>query len=271
MQALIFYCSPSSLLHQSRSSFVPISSSPLPFLLQAENICLQINGQTILDNVNVTVSAGEIVTIVGPNGAGKSSLIKTLIGIQKPTSGKIHRSNGLRIGYMPQKLSIDESLPLDVYRLMTLTQTATLEDASAALDRTGVAHLIHRRVQKLSGGEFQRVMLARALLAKPDILVLDEPAQGVDFNGEVALYELIQALRTELGCAVVMVSHDLHIVMAATDEVICLNKHICCSGHPESVSQHPEFTQLFGKKFAPALAVYTHEHDHTHDLSDCGG
>ncbi|MBU2862274.1 zinc ABC transporter ATP-binding protein ZnuC [Reinekea forsetii] len=247
------------------------STSTHSVLLHAKDIGLTINGQSILEQVNLTISAGEIVTIVGPNGAGKSSLIKTLIGIQKPTQGRIHRKPSLTIGYMPQKLSIDDSLPLDVYRLMTLTRTASLDDAVQALARTGVEHLIHRSVQHLSGGEFQRVMLARALLAKPDILVLDEPAQGVDFNGEVELYELIQKLRTELGCAIVMVSHDLHIVMAATDQVICLNKHICCSGHPESVSQHPEFTQLFGKEFAPALAVYTHEHDHTHDLGDCGG
>jgi zinc transport system ATP-binding protein len=248
-----------------------VTNSSAQTLLQADSICLTINGQTILEDVNLSISAGKIITIIGPNGAGKSSLLKTLIGIQRPSSGKITRTPNLRIGYMPQKLAIDDSLPLDVYRLMTLTRAASESDAAAALARTGVEHLLHRRVQKLSGGEFQRVMLARALLAKPDILVLDEPAQGVDFNGEIELYQLIQELRTELNCAVVMVSHDLHIVMAATDDVICLNGHICCSGHPELVSQDPEFMQLFGKSSEAALAVYTHQHDHTHDLSDCGG
>lgn len=240
-------------------------------LLHCRDLSVTLGKHPVLERISLTLNAGQIMTVIGPNGAGKSTLIKALLGIVPIRSGQLVRKPGLRIGYMPQKLHIDDSLPLSVYRLMTLTQKASRTDAQAALAQTDVPHLLDRAVQKLSGGEFQRVMLARALLKEPDLLVLDEPVQGVDFTGEIELYRLIQRIRDERGCAILMVSHDLHLVMAATDEVICLNGHVCCSGAPESVTKAPEFLAMFGPKHADGLAFYSHHHDHRHSLDEQGG
>lgn len=240
-------------------------------LIEARQLGVTLGGTSIISHVDLVVQAGHIVTLIGPNGAGKSTLVKALLGVYPVSEGTLHKKTGLKIGYMPQKIQIDDTLPLSVYRLMTLTQRARRDTVIEALKLTDVAHLVDRPVQQLSGGEFQRVMLARALLQQPDLLVLDEPVQGVDFTGEVELYRLIQRIRDERGCAVLMVSHDLHLVMAATDEVVCLNGHVCCSGAPETVTRQPEFTQLFGHQHADALAFYSHHHDHKHALHEQGG
>ncbi|MBF0359260.1 MAG: metal ABC transporter ATP-binding protein [Magnetococcales bacterium] len=236
-------------------------------LIQAVEIGLTLGGNSLIENVSLEVNPGEIVCIIGPNGAGKTSLIRLLLGLEPLSSGKIIRKKGLQIGYVPQKMSIDPTLPMPVHRLMTLTIHRPIEKIVAALKETGVEHLIDVQVSKLSGGEFQRVLLARALLREPSLLVLDEPVQGVDFTGEAELYELISKIRTDYGCGVLLVSHDLHVVMAATDRVICLNGHVCCAGSPETVSRHPEFAELFGGVTSQAYAFYTHHHSHGHSLS----
>jgi len=223
------------------------------------------NGREILSGVDLDVHRGEIVTIIGPNGGGKTTLLKVILGIIAPDKGTVSKAARLKIGYVPQKLQIDPTLPLPVRRLMTLTARFERKEITAALEETGVAHLIDADVSTLSGGEFQRVMLARSILGSPDLLVLDEPVQGVDFAGEVALYEKIAAIRDQRGCAILLVSHDLHVVMAATDRVICLNGHICCEGSPMTVSAAPEYLALFGTEAGEALALYQHHHDHTHD------
>ncbi|HEX5635591.1 MAG TPA: zinc ABC transporter ATP-binding protein ZnuC [Gammaproteobacteria bacterium] len=234
-------------------------------LISASKLCLHLAGRAVLDNVDVQVRAGEIVTLVGPNGSGKTSLIRVLLGLQAADSGSIQRQPGLKVGYMPQRLHVDRVLPLTVQRFLLLAGNVTDDALLRACQRSGIEPLLQKPLQAVSGGEFQRVLLARALLRKPDLLVLDEPAQGVDINGQQQLYKLIAEIRTELGCGVLMVSHDLHLVMAATDHVLCLNTHICCTGHPSAVSRHPEYLKLFGGSLE-GLAVYTHHHDHTHDL-----
>ncbi|MBN9362989.1 MULTISPECIES: metal ABC transporter ATP-binding protein [unclassified Devosia] len=222
------------------------------------------DGRWLVEGVDVTIRKREIVTLIGPNGSGKSTTAKLVTGVLKPDAGAVSRKSGLRIGYVPQKLSIDWTMPLTVRRLMSLTGSYPASEIDAALAATGVAHLANAEVQHLSGGEFQRALLARAMIRKPDLLVLDEPVQGVDFSGEVALYDLIGRIRDETGCGILLISHDLHVVMAATDTVICLNGHVCCRGTPESVARSPEYLSLFGARAANALAVYQHHHDHTH-------
>ncbi|MBI13344.1 MAG: zinc ABC transporter ATP-binding protein [Deltaproteobacteria bacterium] len=236
-------------------------------LISAKDLHLKAGRHDLVEGVSIQVSEGEIVSIIGPNGAGKTSLLKLLLGLIKPERGSIERRPGLRIGYLPQKASIDTVLPLSVERMMTLTEAFSRKEVEKALAETGVSSLIDEPVQTLSGGEFQRMMLARALLRNPELLVLDEPAQGVDHLGEAELYGLIGRLREERGCGVLMVSHDLHVVMAATDRVLCLNRHLCCEGEPEEVTRHPEYLRLFGMEAGSRLAVYSHHHDHTHDLS----
>jgi zinc transport system ATP-binding protein len=236
-------------------------------LIKAENIGLDIDGHSLLSNVSMEVHPEEIVCIIGPNGAGKTTLIRLLMGIEPISNGNIIRKKGLIIGYVPQKLPIDPTLPLPVHRLMTLTIKKPKKQISAALRETGIEHLINAQVCTLSGGEFQRVLLARALLREPHLLVLDEPVQGVDFAGEAELYELIKKIRDNYGCGVLLISHDLHVVMAATDRVICLNGHVCCAGSPDTVSRHPEFAQLLGGTSSKAYAIYSHQHSHDHSLS----
>ncbi len=234
-------------------------------LIKAHNLCLNIAGRQILDGVSLEVKPAEIVTLVGPNGSGKSSLLRLLLKLSKADAGSVHHKAGLRTGYMPQKIHIDPVLPLSVQRFLQLAGDMTQHQINQVAEQVEVVPLLNHPVQSISGGEFQRVLLARALLRKPDLLVLDEPAQGVDINGQQQLYQLISSIRDQLGCGVLMVSHDLHLVMAATDQVLCLNTHICCQGHPEDVSQHPEYLKLFGNSLE-GLAVYTHHHDHSHDL-----
>ncbi|MCG6858820.1 MAG: metal ABC transporter ATP-binding protein [Salaquimonas sp.] len=237
------------------------SDEPLVRLDQAG---LRRGGRWLVRGVDLSVSPGEIVTLIGPNGSGKSTTARMALGIDRPNEGSAMRARGLKIGYVPQKLSIDWTLPLDVERFMRLTAPLDTEKMMAALDETGIAHLRKAEMRHLSGGEFQRALLARAIAREPDLLVLDEPVQGVDFSGEVALYELIGKVRNRLHCGVLLISHDLHIVMAATDSVICLNGHVCCRGTPAVVAESNVYQELFGNRAARTLAVYEHHHDHTH-------
>ncbi len=235
-------------------------------LIEARGIALQYGRQRVLDNIDLQVERGRIVTLIGPNGAGKSSLVRVMLGLLRPDSGEVRRKPGVRIGYMPQRLQLSASLPLTAGRFLTMVERATPAQLAEVAGETGVAHLLGRSMQGLSGGESQRVLLARALLRKPDLLVLDEPVQGVDVTGQAELYGLIGRIRDRHHCGVLMVSHDLHLVMAATDQVFCLNRHLCCSGHPETVTRHPAYLELFGAPATARLAVYTHHHDHTHDI-----
>ena len=228
-------------------------------LVELKEVCLSFDGRSVLDKVSFTLNKGKITTLVGPNGAGKSTLSKLVLGLLTPDSGQITRSRDLRVGYVPQRLYLDPTLPLTVRRFLQLGKNGRLS-IEEALNRVGAEDLLDNRMQKLSGGEMQRVLLARALLVKPELLVLDEPVQGVDINGQIELYALISQLAAEFNCAVLMVSHDLHLVMASTHEVICLNRHVCCHGEPESVARHPEFARLFGRPEQEVLAVYTHHH-----------
>jgi zinc transport system ATP-binding protein len=250
-------------------------------LIRAQGINQTWGDRHVLQNIDLAICENEIVTIIGPNGCGKSSLLRILLGLNTADSGKVTRRKGLRIGYMPQKLRIDDRLPLSVTGFLMLAPGARKERVQEWLDRLSITSLAKQPVQRLSGGEWQRVLLARALLIEPHLLVLDEPVQGVDIQGQRELYQLLPELRNELGCGIVLVSHDLHLVMAQTDRVICLNGHICCSGHPDQVSVSAEYNSLFGNQhghqngqqhlapalsneLAPELAHYTHHHDHTH-------
>jgi len=235
-------------------------------LISLENISVSFGQRAVLSSVSLKLEPGRILTLLGPNGAGKSTLVRVVLGLIPPTKGKVVRHEQLRIGYVPQKIHLDATLPLTVERFMLLRGGVRRTDILPALKRVQAGQLLQAPLQKLSGGEMQRVLLARALLNQPQLLVLDEPTQGVDVNGQVALYDLIDQLRRELNCGVLMVSHDLHLVMAKTDEVLCLNQHICCSGTPEAVSRHPEFISMFGPRGAEQLAIYRHQHNHRHDL-----
>jgi zinc transport system ATP-binding protein len=237
-----------------------------PPLLRLSDIHLRIGRTEVLSHVDLTVGHGEIVTLIGPNGAGKTTLIRIALGLLRPDHGRVERDPGLRIGYMPQKFQLDETLPLTARRFLSLSPGASGDDVRRSADEVGVGHLLDHPLSGLSGGEVQRTLLARALLRRPDLLVLDEPVRGVDVGGQLELYDLIARLRHSRGCGVLMVSHDLHLVMAATDRVICLNRHVCCAGKPEAVSAHPEYLALFGALPAERIAVYSHHHDHRHDL-----
>ncbi|MFC7703226.1 ATP-binding cassette domain-containing protein [Plastorhodobacter daqingensis] len=236
-------------------------------LIKAENVTVRHGDLPVLARVSLALTAGEIVTVVGPNGSGKSTLLRALLGIQPVQEGRVWRKPQLRVGYVPQRLHIDPALPMTVRRFLSLPRRVSAPAAQAALARTGVGDLAERQMTRLSGGQFQRVLLARALLSQPEILVLDEPTQGLDQPGIAAFYRLIEDVRRELGCAVLLVSHDLHVVMSASDRVICLNGHICCEGAPSVVSNAPEYRALFGLGTGGALALYQHVHDHAHDLS----
>lgn len=234
-------------------------------LIRAAQITVRTGDHVILDRVTLGVRAGEIVTIVGPNGSGKSTFVRALIGLEPLSQGTIQRASGLRIGYVPQRLKVEAGLPMTVRRFLSLPHRVTDDVAAGALARVGVAGLGERQLSQLSGGQFQRALLARALLSKPDILILDEPTQGLDQPGVAGFYRLVEELRRDTGVAVLMVSHDLNVVMSASDRVICLNGHICCEGAPEHVSAAPEYRALFGFGAEGVLALYRHHHDHSHD------
>ncbi len=235
-------------------------------ILSLNKVFYQKNEMTILKDVSLTISSQEFVTIIGPNGAGKTTLLKMILGLITPTRGTIIKSASLKVGYMPQKLHLDPSLPITVQRFLELSR---YQDAfQQIISAVSITHLLENSIYTLSGGELQRVLLARALLSKPDLLVLDEPLQGVDISGQMSLYKLISEVRQILGCAVLLVSHDLHFVHAASDKVICLNHHICCAGKPEEVQKHPNYQSLFTGYRPDVLAPYAHHHDHHHDVND---
>ncbi len=233
-------------------------------LLSLQHIHFQHKGRTILQDVSLTLDAGQIVTLIGPSGAGKTTLVRIALGLLKPSSGSCSRKAKLRIGYVPQKVVVNQLMPLTVERFLA-TSNCERKMLHDICEQVSIQHLLNQRMNNLSGGEMQRVLLAKALLVKPQLLVLDEPVQGVDVTGQAELYQLIQDISKRLHCAVLMVSHDLHLVMSATDTVVCMNNHVCCHGHPESVSAHPAYLELFGKNIEPSLALYTHHHNHVHD------
>lgn len=245
---------------------MPNSTKNTDTLATLENINLSLHKKSILHDVSLELQAGKILTVIGPNGAGKSTLIRVLLGLQKIDSGKVWRKPKLNIGYVPQKITINDLMPLTVKRFVSLAINSSTKNIQIILEEIGIAHLENQDIQSLSGGEFQRVLLARALLKKPQLLILDEPAQGVDVLGQAELYEKISQLKDHYGFGVLMISHDLHLVMQKTDQVLCLNQHICCSGQPDDVSNHPEYQRLFGNLPVEGLAVYTHHHNHCHDL-----
>ena len=236
-------------------------------LSAAAHVCVRFGADEVLHDISLKVEPGEIVTILGPNGAGKSTLLRALLGIVPVAEGRLSRRAGLRIGYVPQKLTIDRTMPITVRRFLSLPVRVTDGAAEAALARVGMAGQGAEPMTTLSGGQLQRVLLARALLGAPELLMLDEPTSGLDQPGEAAFYRLIEEVRAETGVAVLMISHDLHVVMAASDRVVCVNRHVCCSGVPDAVAQHPEYVRLFGADAARAFAVYSHHHDHAHDLA----
>lgn len=237
-------------------------------LITVEDLSVRYGAHTVLRHVDMTVDAGEIVTIVGPNGSGKTSLLRAIIGATKPCAGRVTLKPGLNIGYVPQKLHIDPTLPISVEKFMRLTSRVSRERCGAALETAGVPDLLKRQMSQLSGGQFQRVLLARALINRPGILLLDEATQGLDQRGSASFYQQIEAVRRETGCAVLMISHELHVVMSTSDRVICLNGHICCEGSPAVVASAPAYRELFGTGTGGALALYRHEHDHHHDHNE---
>jgi zinc transport system ATP-binding protein len=234
-------------------------------LINVTDLSITLGARDVLHDVNMAIQPGEIITIVGPNGSGKSSFLRALIGALPPAHGRIVRAPGLRIGYVPQKLAVDPTLPMTVGRFLGLPRRLPNGRAAEAMQRAGAPGLEQRQLADLSGGQMQRVLLARALLERPQLLLLDEATQGLDQPGAAAFYKRIEQVRRDLGCAVVMVSHDLHVVMAASDRVLCLNGHICCEGTPEVVADAPEYRALFGSGTGGALALYRHEHAHSHD------
>ncbi|NNE23371.1 MAG: metal ABC transporter ATP-binding protein [Rhizobiales bacterium] len=239
--------------------------TPDKTLISTKGVCLTLNGREILDGIDISVDEGEIVTIVGPNGAGKSTLVRVLLGLVPQSGGTIERARDLRVGYVPQRFAVPDTLPLTVDRLLSLTMRCKPAEREQVLEETGIGHLRASPMADLSGGELQRALIAKALLRRPNLLVLDEPVQGVDFIGEARLYRMIGDIRRDRGCGILMVSHDLHMVMAESDRVVCLNSHVCCEGKPSSVQADPEFARMFGPEAARVMAIYSHDHDHTHE------
>lgn len=235
-------------------------------LVHVDRVSVCYGASEVLHDVSLRVEPREIVTIVGPNGSGKSTLLRAIVGAVRPASGRIEAADDLVIGYVPQRFHVDPTLPITVGRFLRLPTRAARTDIAAALDSAGVPELAERQLSKLSGGQLQRVLLARALVAKPNLLLLDEPTAGLDQSGSAAFYRLIEDVRRQTGCAILMISHELHVVMAASDRVICLNGHVCCHGTPEHVSSAPEYRALFGMGTGGALALYRHDHDHSHDV-----
>lgn len=246
------------------ASLSEVSRMPGEALVRLSGVGVHRAGRWLTRNVDLDVRPGEIVTLIGPNGSGKTTTAKVAAGVVRADEGRAETRRDLRIGYVPQKIQVDWTLPITVRRMMTLTSRHSRAEIAAALEAVGIPHLAEAEIQSLSGGEFQRALLARAMVRRPDLLILDEPVQGVDFTGEVTLYRLIKQIRDDTGCGILLISHDLHVVMAETDTVVCLNGHVCCRGTPQSVAENPEYRRLFGGRAAGALAVYRHQHDHTH-------
>ena len=244
----------------------PAPPAPADSLFIARGLNVSRGGRPILEGVDLHISPREIVTLIGPNGAGKTTLVRVILGLEPADSGTVTLKPGIRIGYAPQRFDRDPAIPITVERFVELGARAGRTAIAKVLDEVGAGRVIDRQLVQLSGGELQRVVLARALIRDPALLVLDEPVRGVDYVGEAELYGLIGRIRTERGLGVLLVSHDLHVVMAQSDRVVCLNRHVCCHGVPETVAQHPEYVRLFGASMARAFAVYTHHHDHAHDL-----
>ena len=238
-------------------------SSENNILVKLNNAGFKQNQKWLVKGVSLQVEKGKIVTLIGPNGSGKSTTAKIALGLFKNIEGEVEKYTN-NIGYVPQKISIDWTLPLRVKDFMLLTENLRDDTVDEALSLTGVSHLKDKNLGNLSGGEFQRVLLARAISKKPELLVLDEPVQGVDFTGEIALYELIKKISEKLNCGILLISHDLHTVMSATDHVVCLNGHVCCSGTPIAVAKNNEYKALFGEQAAQTLSIYEHNHDHVH-------
>ncbi len=238
---------------------------PIMRLIETHEMDIRLGQTPVLSQINLHVDRGEIITIVGPNGSGKSTLLRAIIGAVPASNGRIVRAPNLRIGYVPQKLHIDPTLPITVRRFLSLPRRHSAPETTQALHQAGLPDLANRQMSDLSGGQFQRVLLARALMEKPDLLILDEATQGLDQPGSAAFYHRIEEVRQTLDCAVLMVSHELHVVMSASDRVICLNHHICCEGKPETVASAPEYRAIFGSGTGGALAIYRHDHDHEHD------
>ena len=232
-------------------------------MLKINNLKANVEKKSILNGFNLEINKGEVHAIMGPNGSGKSTTAKIALGIYKKIEGRVRRFTE-RIGYVPQKVSVDWTLPIRVIDFMSLTEDLKNDQINIALNLTGVDHLKNKSLSNLSGGEFQRVLIARAIAKKPELLVLDEPVQGVDFKGEIALYELIKKISEKLNCGILLISHDLHVVMSATDFVICLNGHVCCSGKPHKVVQDEKYKELFGDRASNILSLYEHDHDHSH-------
>jgi zinc transport system ATP-binding protein len=236
-------------------------------LVSVRGVAFKRNGRNILSGIDLDVMPGEIVTLIGPNGAGKTTLVKLILGIEIPDTGQISVPASTRVGYVPQRFEISRTMPMSVAGFLALGQPASKNTIAAVLKDVGAVRTANQQLSQLSGGETQRVLIARALLRNPNLLVLDEPARGVDYVGEADLYDLISRIRDERRLGVLLISHDLHVVMAKSDRVICLNGHVCCSGKPETVAQHAEYARLFGQQAARALGVYLHHHDHEHDIS----
>lgn len=235
--------------------------------IKLDDVSLKAQQTTIISHISLTLEKSKIVTLLGPNGAGKSTIAKIVLGLIQPTEGSVFRAPNVRIGYVPQKIYLDHSLPLTVNRFLHLQAGISHQEVIETLKLVEATSLLNRSMHQLSGGEMQRVLLSQALLNKPHVLVLDEPAQGVDVNGQIILYNLIENIKKRLECAILIISHDLHLVMAKTDEVICLNKHICCSGTPDVVSSDPAFHAMFNYS-GQHLALYHHHHDHQHNIAN---
>mgnify|MGYP006055056923 FL=1 len=234
-------------------------------LVKLENVGVFVNDKWLVKGVSFEINKGQIVTLIGPNGSGKTTTAKITLGLYKDIEGKVQKFTE-KVAYVPQKISIDWTLPIRVNDFMNLTNTLTNDEIKDALEITGTPHLISKDLKSLSGGEFQRILMARAIAKKPELLVLDEPVQGVDFNGEIALYELIKKISDTLNCGILLISHNLHVVMSKTDHVVCLNGHVCCSGTPIDVANNEKYQEIFGKDISKILSVYEHTHDHIHNI-----
>lgn len=233
-------------------------------LVKLENAGVQRTSKWLVKGISFEISQGQIVTLIGPNGSGKTTTAKMILNIMNADKGQITRNTD-KMAYVPQKINIDWTMPLRVIDFMKITNNLNDNQVIESLTTTGVDKLLYNQIHNLSGGEFQRVLIARAIAKKPDLLVLDEPVQGVDYNGEIALYNLIKKISVNLNCGILLISHDMHFVMSTTDHVVCLNGHICCSGTPSSVVKNPEYIKLFGEHNSETLSYYQHHHDHSHD------